>query len=161
MALYDDQDGAFARCDFETRAEMEAGIQIGARVLVFDSNRRIYRRTDKHTSSGGPISRGHFRGASVVGETSRSWILDHVRGGPKIPKKTLKGVYSNHCADRHSWWVDNRYRIVETIRRDLDFTTGVELYHRFDLADRGIPAPPVEPSSDVRERFGDVANGRD
>lgn len=136
MALYDDMDIAYQICDFATREEMEAGIAVGRTVLVFDVNRRFYKRPpdgDRY-ATGGPIHRCHFHHAEIVNETRQSWVL---RGGAKIPKRSLAGIYSNLCADRHGWLRSNGHKVAREFERaarePANFDLVVEMAGRLGL----------------------------
>lgn len=112
--MHDDHPDAFDDCDFATIEDLRAGISIGSRVLVFDENRRVYKKPPPgEYASGSSIHRGHFQRTIVTGQTSRSWVFN---GGAKVSKKTLEGFYSNLCADRSSWMRENGYKIADAIR---------------------------------------------
>ena len=99
---------------------MSNALKVGDIVLVFDGNRRVYRRNEKGMSCGGPIYREHFRPTEIVGETSRSWVL---LGGRKIPKSTLEGIYTEQQADDTSWVQEHRCRIADAVRFVTDAAT--------------------------------------
>ncbi len=91
---------------------------IGDTVLVFDSNHRIYRRNVEGRAFGGPIYRSHFVPTKIIGETSRSWILQ--RYNIKVSKKTLEGIYTEQQADDLSWVHEHRHRISDEVRSVKD-----------------------------------------
>lgn len=126
MAVYGEK--WFEDGDFATREDMVAGIKIGSTVLEYDQNRRVYDRDTQRT-----MHRGHFCRVEVVGETSRSWILRHVHGGRKVPKKSLAGIYSNQCADRAGWFQKHRHEIERAVGRNMDYDFAVELVERLGL----------------------------
>ncbi len=139
MALYSDKINVRETCDFKTREELIAGIGVGSEVLTIDQNRRVY----SPGSTGPPLARGYFRVATVVGETSRSWIM-RFEGGPKVSKKKLEGVFSDQCADRHSWLGQNRYKISQAFERFVRVDEGFDL--ALEMAERlGLDLPPVDP----------------
>jgi len=49
-------------------------LKVGDTVWVFDINRRVY---DGNGLGAKIIYREHFRPVHIIGETSRSWILDY------------------------------------------------------------------------------------
>lgn len=76
-------------------------------VWVFDQNRRVYPKD----GNGGPIPREHWRKRKVVGETSRSWVLEY---GTKVPKKNPHWgfLFSETELDEWCWDKENRYKIT-------------------------------------------------
>ena len=84
-------------------------MKIGDRVWLFDGNRRVY---DKKFGSL-PIYAEHFYQATISGETSKSWIIHY----DKFSKKTLQGIYSDEQKADMIWENNNRYKIIEQIRR--------------------------------------------
>lgn len=59
---------------------------VGTDVWIFDRNRRVYRKNDRGYSYGAPLYREKWVRLKIVGETSRSWVVDsHLM--LKIPKK--------------------------------------------------------------------------
>lgn len=90
--------------------------KIGDKVWRFDPNRRVYPK-DK-AISGGPIYAEHFWQDTIVGETSRSWLV----GGRdwdqiKVPKKNPTGIYTDEQKEAEIWEHDHRYRIVKMVQR--------------------------------------------
>ena len=137
--LADKNISARLTCDFETLADLEAGIKVHATVLVFDDNRRIYSDVDS-----GPIYRGYFKRAKVHSETSRSWVLNH-ENGRKISKKTLDGLFSDLCADEMGWLHKYGHQISNAVerrfyRKDRDLLPVARAL--VDLLGLDFPAPP-------------------
>ena len=93
-------------------------------VWVFDQNRREYAQpTHKERAAGkvwGPLVwKSHWRPQQVVGETSRSWIL---QGGEKVPKKNAnprRYAFSELEVDQMAWDHDHRRHIVAAIERGI------------------------------------------
>lgn len=80
-------------------------VAVGSRVFVFDGNRRRYSDTNRSR----PIYREHFVEMTVVGETSRSWLVGyHLRDVRKIDKKTRRDIYDAQGVDEacelHDLW---------------------------------------------------------
>jgi len=87
-----------------------AALAVGSQVWVFDRNHRIYKQ-----GKFGPDFRSHFVPRTITSETSRSWVLS---SGEKIPKATLKGIYTSERQIDDACYVnDNRYRISQAVYR--------------------------------------------
>jgi hypothetical protein len=87
-------------------------------VYVFDANRRVYANGSDGRATGAPIYREHWRKCKVVGQTSRSWILDG------WPNKTLKANAKTATeVDADCWLHANVYRISDMILRCRDPAT--------------------------------------
>jgi hypothetical protein len=101
------------------------GVSVGSNVWLFDENRRKYRerKPGELYAGGGPIWREHWAPRQIVGETSRSWILN----GPRCEKIPKKGVnlsvvaFSEADIDRRAWVNDNKYLIERAVGRINDF----------------------------------------
>lgn len=93
--------------------------KISDTVFKFDVNRRVYRRTENGSSSGGPIYREHFMPYVIVGEDRRSWILDvpdRKYGGGPFPGKTSKAkVLTAADVDAMCWRNDHSYRLRDMV----------------------------------------------
>ena len=91
-------------------------IEVGSSVWLFDINRRVY-VDDAGNKTSSPVWRHHWRECLIVGETSRSWILDYFE--TKIPKKGFderKVCFSMKDVLDQVWVHDNRYKIELAIR---------------------------------------------
>ena len=89
-------------------------IKVGGEYFIYDENVRIYHDENGNKTSG-PWFRGHFVKATVLGETSRSWLIYGCR---KIAKKTASEVLLNAAGvDRAVWVHENAYKISEQTRR--------------------------------------------
>jgi len=96
---------------------------VGDTIWVFDINRRVYRekKPGEVYARGGPIWREHWRPRKVVGETSRSWVLER---GDKVPKKGADPAcfaFSEADIDRREWVNDNRHKIASMVERCNDY----------------------------------------
>lgn len=90
--------------------------KIGDSVWLFDVNRRVYVDEGGNRLSS-PIWLHHWRECKIVGETSRSWILDYFN--KKVPKKGYNAktiCFSEEELIREAWAHNNRYHITEAIR---------------------------------------------
>ncbi len=90
-------------------------------IWIFDINHRRYRYDENGRSYGGPIMRDHWVKCKVVGETSRSWIID--RWNQKIPKKGFNPktvAFDEEQIDQQAFVQENAHLISEAIRR-LDY----------------------------------------
>lgn len=95
--------------------------KVGDPVWIFNQNRRVY---VKHQS--GPIWREHWEKKSVLGETSRSWLVGREYEQIKIPKKGPQpwGVcWSEEEVTRRAYVNDNAYKISDLVRRIDDCDT--------------------------------------
>lgn len=88
-------------------------MQVGDTVWVFSQNHRVYHRDSNGKCFGGPIYREHFVQRTIVGETTKSWLLVD---GTKISKKTLEGIYTDQQKEDSTWDHDTRFEIVDKIR---------------------------------------------
>ena len=98
-------------------------MKIGDKVWIKDINSRIY-KDDKED----PLFRGYFVEKYIIGETTRSWILgwsdnSSVKRGDKYKKKSeIKLIWENLEEVNNACWInDNKYKILEMIRRCDDF----------------------------------------
>lgn len=94
-------------------------VGIGSTVWKFNANRRRY-GADRLS----PIYREHWEPRKIVGETSRSWILDGP-WGEKIPKKRAERdslAYSETEINGHCFVEAYRYRIAQEVQRCVDVT---------------------------------------
>lgn len=83
-------------------------------IWVFDINRRIY-----GPDNPGPIWREHWKKCEVLGETSRSWILDR-HGQIKVPKKRNEiqrriFAFSESEIDDLEWVEKHKYKIAREV----------------------------------------------
>lgn len=97
--------------DFETDEQMREGIGICATVLEHVQFARAY------DENGKSIPRAKYRRVEVTGETTRSWIIGRGYGERKIPKKTLRGIFSNEGVDRRILMAKHAYKLI----RHIDF----------------------------------------
>lgn len=93
-------------------------MKVGDEVFVFDHNRRVYAKRPSGEFGGGPIYREHFVKKTIIGETSRSWLLQH--WPKKIPKSTLAGVYTAEQVEDECWIDEHRCKIVRALERTRD-----------------------------------------
>lgn len=101
------------------------GVSVGGTIWVFDINRRVYRerKPGELYASGGPIWREHWQPRKVVGETSRSWVLER---GTKVPKKGADPscfAFSEADIDRRAWVNENQHKIARMVERCHDYET--------------------------------------
>ena len=101
------------------------GVSVGSTVWLFDINRRKYRerKPGETYSGGGPIWREHWVARKVVGETSRSWVLDW---GGKVPKKGANPhqfAFSEDDINRRAWVEEHKWRIARKLDGCPDFDT--------------------------------------
>jgi hypothetical protein len=98
-------------------SEFALPVRVGSPVWVFDINRRVYPPPEKGRSSSGPIWREHWVPFVIVGETSRSWLLDD-GGSCKVPKRGAdprRVLFSQADVERATWVHDNAYAISQAI----------------------------------------------
>ena len=85
-------------------------------VWIFDSNYRIY-----GSDRSAPIWREHWRQKQIVGETSKSWVVEGYPKKLKIPKnpeKPLRNIaWSEKELDQLCWVNEHRYQIVRNVER--------------------------------------------
>jgi hypothetical protein len=86
-----------------------------AHIWIFDENRRVYAKRDG--LSGGPIWREHWVKHSVVGETTRSWILSNGRKIAKSQKPTSKIAFSESQIDDLEWAKVHMWKIRDRVER--------------------------------------------
>jgi len=82
-------------------------------VWIFNSNRRVYGK-DSHA----PIWREHWLRKKIIGETSRSWILEcgpelKIPKNPKTPRRDI--AWSEKELNQLCWLNEHRYRIVRKV----------------------------------------------
>lgn len=87
-------------------------------VFVFDLNNRVYEKDVNGRTFGGPIYREHWCKYEVIGEEKRSWLVNEYPG--KITKAKAKFIAD---VDEDCWLNDNRYKIIEDIKRCTDSAT--------------------------------------
>lgn len=96
-------------------------IRVGSTLWRFDENRRHYKLDERGRSVGGPIWRDHWVEETVVGETSRSWLV-----GSGWPIKLTKAAFrdgqcprgwarSEQYIDELAWIHEHKSRIVQRI----------------------------------------------
>lgn len=113
-------------------------MQVGDKVWIFDSNRRIY-EDDQGNKLVSCWYRGHFVEKCIIGETKQSWIVGYEgnlpddRNNLKVNKKTLiystantygldgKLYISEEEIDRNCWLKDNQFTISESVRWCKDY----------------------------------------
>ncbi len=87
-------------------------------VWFFDVNHREYTTpSDPVRVWGDLIWRRHWRQIKVIGETSRSWVLNN---GVKLPKKGAwpsNYVLTDAEVDDRVWVHDYRFKIDDAVRR--------------------------------------------
>lgn len=94
-------------------------IGIGSKVWIFDANRRRYKpkKPGEIYSSGPPIWIEHWREMVIVGETPRSWVLQH---GEKVPKRGANPatvMFNYDDVKRAAWVHENVYAIADKVRQ--------------------------------------------
>lgn len=97
-------------------------MKVGDKIWRFDHNRRVYPKTNDQYRSVPPIYAEHWVPVEIVGETSRSWIVDWFKA--KVPKKgphhgyafTQKEVDDDVWVHSHCW----RLREVVSVCKDAD-----------------------------------------
>jgi hypothetical protein len=99
------------------------GVKVGDTVWVFDKNRRVY--PPRVVGDGGfrfPIWREHWQPLKVVGETSRSWLLDgwDKLKVPKVNADPRRFAFSQAEIDEQAWLHENHYRIISKIQYSSD-----------------------------------------
>ena len=116
-------------------------MQVGDAVWIFDGNIRKYTNDECDTNH---LSwhRRHFEKRFIIGETSRSWLVDYKGGNPdnamKVNKKTLtyKGCYgqdgilytSEEMINKQCWVQENRYELSDMVRKCNDYETLKQIY---------------------------------
>ena len=91
-------------------------IGIGNFIWIFDINYRVYKKEESGRSFGAPIWKDHWRKYVIVGETSRSWIID--RWDTKIPKKGGHGIaFSEEEINKLAFVEENKYRIAKMVEK--------------------------------------------
>jgi hypothetical protein len=102
-----------------------AEVRVGSTVWVFDLNRRQYAKAAPGRLYGPIIWRSHWGPHKIVGETSRSWILDQ-ESGLKVPKRGADPAwvaFSEADIDKQAWLNENRHSIVRHLERVSDYDT--------------------------------------
>lgn len=100
---------------------MSNGIKVGTVLYQFDANRRIYNRPGL---GGSVIYREHFSPVTVVGETSKSWLVDGYREPRKVNKATMQianrgygatQIYTSDGMEDKIWSYVERRRIMRAV----------------------------------------------
>lgn len=93
--------------------------QVGDTVWVFDINRRIYQKPPpgKIYPEGGPIYREHWVAKKIIGETSRSWLVEPTWRPVKISKR---GPHHGICfsikdVDDACWKNEHAHKIIGSL----------------------------------------------
>lgn len=97
---------------------MSEAIGLGSVVWWRDPNCRVYAKDEKGRSVGGPIERGYWRAATVVGESPRMWLLSSF--APKLPKSgKVPAVLATSigAVDRAVWLAENKHAIEGAVHR--------------------------------------------
>lgn len=90
--------------------------KIGDSVWLFDINRRVY-VDDQGNRTSVPVWLHHWHECKIVGETSRSWILNYFN--KKVPKKDADNRQVCFCWEQvlgYAWVHNNRSKIELAIR---------------------------------------------
>lgn len=98
-------------------------VGVGGTIWVFDLNRRFYTKPSGGRLWGEPIWRRHWRPLKIVGETSRSWILESRQKVPKRGADPTVFAFSEADIDRMEWVHYNAYRIADKVLRLRDYET--------------------------------------
>ena len=103
--------------------EARKNLKVGDIVWVFDKNHRVYENERAGRKlGGGPIYLEYFVPREIIGETSRSWLLEPKWAPDKINKKTLVGIYaSEREVDEAVWIYENGGRIGTQVGRLQDY----------------------------------------
>ena len=91
-------------------------LRVGASVWIYDENRRVYAPPKPGCIWGDLIPRGHWARREIIGETSRSWLLD---GGLKVPKRAPLPSWvllTDADLDLWCWAQENRHLLADRIR---------------------------------------------
>jgi hypothetical protein len=101
-------------------------IGIGTQLFVFDENRRVYPSVGtgaRRVITGAPIYREHFRPLKVVGQTSRSWLLEHGFKAPKNEEARFTArALTGPELDEECWAQEHRYLIAQEVQRARPYT---------------------------------------
>lgn len=101
-----------ARC-----LDMENDMKVGDKVFIFDINHREYEMDASGRSHGGPIYLKHFVETEIVGETSRSWIVQrYSQKKKKKPEHFSEGVLTLGQVLDQVYLHEHSYRIAEQVR---------------------------------------------
>jgi hypothetical protein len=97
---------------------MSDNLKVGDIVWFFDDNHRVYETDKNGLSHGGPIWRKKWKPCKVLGETTRSFVLEY---GQKIPKKNKPNglAYSEQELNEKFFVHENAYKIgcaVKTVK---------------------------------------------
>ena len=90
--------------------------KIGDNVWIFDINSRSY-VDDLGNRTTSPVWLHHWRKCKIIGETSRSWVLDYF--DKKVPKKYdyRDGVcFSWEQLLERAWTHEHRYKIESALK---------------------------------------------
>lgn len=94
-------------------------MKVGDKVFVFDSNYRVYDRSDGKPF-GGPVYREHFRERVILGETSRSWLVGYegwsLTSCTKHPKKGRTALYTLEQIAEEEYRHYNAHRIADRVQ---------------------------------------------
>jgi hypothetical protein len=96
-------------------------LYVGATVYKFDENARVYARDKEGRRFGNPLRRPSWVPKTIVGQTSRSWIVgEHEWEKEKLPKKGPRKhgwAYSLKEVEDDVWLSHNRYKLKEAVGR--------------------------------------------
>jgi hypothetical protein len=95
-------------------------IGIGSTIWVFNSNNRVYRKDHKGRVIGGPIWEKHWEPRKIIGETSRSWLIEPEWLKQKVPKKNASPrgfAFSREEIEERAFVMENRYPISDIVRQ--------------------------------------------
>lgn len=100
-------------------------IGVGSTIWCYDENRRRYAAAPSGRIWGALIWREHWAPRKIVGETSRSWVL---QGFPKtkVPKRGADPrlfAFSERELDERVWIHDNRSGIGFAVSQCYDYAT--------------------------------------
>ena len=86
---------------------------IGDTIWLFDGNHRVY-TTGRHA----PDYRSHWRPLPIIGETTRSWIVEPWGRAVKVPKtgEHRGWAFSQAEVDDACYLDAHRWRIIEKVK---------------------------------------------
>lgn len=95
-------------------------LTIGSTVWRFEPTRRVYRHGSDGVARGNPIWREHWVDQTIVGETSRSWLVGYpgsFYGQHKLAKRgpVTGWGFSEEHVDRLAWAHEHAWKIRDYV----------------------------------------------